>query len=354
VFIELSAKQITALAGFKRMSIMTLCFSIRTLRNVFVAGFIIFLTGCAATVAPPAVPSADLDWSVTKEIPATIRNSLQESSLKTVAAGEGAGIPIRVFGPEGSRTPVAMIHGLQSHSGWFSQSAAFIAALGHPVYVIDRRGSGLSQAARGDIKDFMDWATEIHTVAELAMAEHGNNQLFVLGHCFGAIPATVYAEEHAATVRGLILTTPGIYTHTSIPFSQTLKILFSSPGERNYYFPVPLDPNQFSELPEYEPFIAGDPLALRAVTGDLYWQIHRAREYIKSHVTSLQMPILVGMAGEDEIADNQENRKWLATVPADDKTLTVYPDARHILEYSTVREEYFKDLARWLARIEGY
>lgn len=333
---------------------MTLRFFFRSLRNVFVVGSLLFLTGCAATVSPPALPPDDLDWSVTEELPVTIRNSLQGSSLQTVAAGEGAGIPIRVFGPDGVRTPVLMIHGLQSHSGWFSQSAAFIAGLGHTVYAIDRRGSGLSQATRGDIKDFMDWAAEIQAVAELAMTEHGENQVFVLGHCFGAIPATVYAELHAADVRGLILTTPGIYTHTSIPFSQTLKILFSSSGERNYYFPVPLDPNQFSELLEYEPFIAQDPLALRAVTGDLYWQIYSAREYITSHVASLKMPILVGMAGEDEIADNLNNREWLATVPAKDKTLTVYPDARHILEYSPVREQYFKDLAQWLARIEGY
>jgi alpha-beta hydrolase superfamily lysophospholipase len=293
-----------------------------------------------------------MDWSQSAELPPSIRDSLQGSSVQQVTAAEGVSVPVRLFGAAGSRTPLLMVHGLQSHSGWFSQSAAFVAGLGHPVYVIDRRGSGLSRAARGDSKDFLEWSADIRAVADQAMARHGHDHVLVLGHCFGAIPATVYAETDSATVKGLILTTPGIFTHTSIPLSQTLKIATTISGRRNYYFPVPLDPDQFSELPEYEPFIATDPLALRAVTGDLYWQVHKARKYIRRNRDKLSMPILAGFAGEDEIADNARNREWLAGVPSGDKTEVVYTDARHILEYSVERKNFFADLQRWLDKIE--
>ena len=85
------------------------------------------------------------------------------------------------------------------------------------------------------------------------MARHRTNRLLVLGHCFGAIPATLYAENHSAEVAGLILTTPGIFTRTSIPLSQMLTIATSRSGRRDYYFPVPLAPEEFSELPRYAP-----------------------------------------------------------------------------------------------------
>src|SRR3954464_6461838 len=65
--------------------------------------------------------------------------------VEFVAARDGKRIPVRTFGTNGSRRPVLMTHGLESHSGWFVQSAAFMAGLGHPVYLVDRRGSGLSR-----------------------------------------------------------------------------------------------------------------------------------------------------------------------------------------------------------------
>ena len=315
-------------------------------------GLVLLLSACATTVSPPSLPAPDLDWQSSPEIPATIRNSLQGSSILTITAGDGIVVPVRLFGSEGSRTPVLMAHGLQSHSGWFSQSAAFVASLGHPVYVIDRRGSGLSQATRGDSKNFMDWNADIEAVRVYATQRHSGTQVYLLGHCFGAIPATVFAETSPKAIKGLMLTTPGIYTHTSIPFSQMVKIFFSSSGQRDYYFAVPLNPDQFSEIPDYEPFIATDPLALREVTGDLYWQINEARKYISANTDRLTMPILVGFAGEDEIADYRKNKKWLDKVPAKDKTEITYPDARHILEYSLEKSNYFENLRQWLARIE--
>jgi len=321
------------------------------LRGLAIALFLL-IAACAATVPPPALPEPGLDWQAVPVLPEAIRHSLSGSVVRQIPDADGTLIPVRLFGSSGRRTPLLMVHGLQSHSGWFSQSAAFLANLGHPVYVIDRRGSGLSQAPRGDAKDFRLWAADIAAIGAYALKQHGGQQFFLLGHCFGAIPATVYTELAPATVKGLILTTPGIFTHTSIPPAQMLKIATTVAGERDYYFPVPLDPDQFSELPEYEPFIAADPLALRAVTGDLYWQVHKARQYIETHAGQLTMPILVGMAGEDEIADNRRNRAWLADLPSFDRTEIVYPDARHILEYSLEQARYFQDLRQWLSWIE--
>lgn len=314
--------------------------------------FFLLLTACAATVPPPELPDRTLTWQALPELPEAIRQKLSGSQIQQIPAEDGTLVPVRIFGASGRHTPVLMAHGLQSHSGWFTQSAAFLADLGHPVYVIDRRGSGLSQAPRGDTKDFHLWADDIATIGAYALEQHGGQQFFLLGHCFGAIPATLYAERMPANIKGLILTTPGIFTHTSIPLAQMLKIITTSAGNRDYYFPVPLDADQFSELPEYEPFIAADPLALRAVTGDLYWQIHKARQYIVANAGHLSMPILVGLAGEDEIADNRKNRQWLGDVPALDKTEIIYPDARHILEYSLEQKRYFQDLRWWLSWIE--
>jgi len=325
----------------------------RRLVQPLLAGLIgLLVAACAATVPRPAPPPDGMRWPELPELPAEIRASMLGSTVITVEAGDGVAVPVRLFGADGRRTPVLMAHGLQSHSGWFAQSAAFIASLGHPVYAVDRRGSGLSRQPRGDSKAFTDWTEDLGAVARMAMARHDAGRLLVLGHCFGAIPATLYAETRPAEIAGLILTTPGIFTRTSIPLSQMLTIATSLPGRRDYYFPVPLAPEEFSELPQYAPFIAADPLALRAASGDLYWQVHKARQHLLAHSNELTMPILVGLAGEDGIADNDASRRWLAGLPAAVRTEIVYPGARHILEYSTQRDLYFADLRHWLAWIE--
>lgn len=314
---------------------------------------LVFLGGCAATVPMPEPPPLEAEWGSGLALPAEIRQALDQSSLSSMESPDGTKVPVRMFGLDGSATPVIMVHGQQSHSGWFVQSAVYLASLGHPVYSIDRRGSGLSRLPRGDSKDFHEWSDDIYAVVQRVNLRHEHAQVLVVGHCFGAIPAIVFAQEYPHLVKALIFTTPEIFTLTGITASQTTKIIFSGSGSRDYYFPAPLDPTLFSDLSEYENFIAADPLGLTAVTGDFYWQTLRARNYLQGRGERLTMPLFVGFAGEeDPVADNARTRVWLNRLPSQFKTEMRYPDSRHVLEFSREKDAFFADLRRWLAWVE--
>jgi alpha-beta hydrolase superfamily lysophospholipase len=314
------------------------------------------ISSCSKQVVPerelPEVKHAR-DWEATITAPPDLKMALTGGQVEQIPSSGAAPIPVRVFGKEGKKTPVIMAHGLQSHSGWFAQSAAFIAGLGHPVYSMDRRGSGLSRSQRGDLKDFKEMSGDINTVRNFVTARHQKDTVYVLGHCFGAIPATAYAGEYPGNLKGLILTTPAIYTKTSIPFRYKLKIAFSRSGRRNFMVPSPLETSWFTELDEYEEFIKSDDLSLQEATGDFYYQVHKARKYIYKHSGRLTMPIFLGIAGEDPICDNERNIKFFNNLPSQDKDVVAYEDARHILEFSSEKESYFEDLAKWLTAQEG-
>ena len=314
------------------------------------------ISACTKQVVPeregPAVKDT-MQWDGCVTAPSDLRKALLTAEIEFIPSTQSDPIPVRVFGKDGIETPVIMAHGLQSHSGWFAQSAAFIAGLGHPVYSMDRRGSGLSQAARGDMKDFKEMVKDIHIVSGLVMQRYGKDKIYLLGHCFGAIPATAYACEYPEGLKGLLLTTPAIYTKTSIPFRYKLRILFSRPGRRDYMIPTPLEVSWFTELEEYEDFIREDTLSLRYATGDFYYQVNRARKFIRKNLDRLAMPVFLGIAGEDPICDNRGNVNFFDRLPSEDKTLVEYGDARHILEFSSAREHYFDDIACWLTRCEG-
>lgn len=314
---------------------------------------LLLVSGCGRTSAPAPAPVFDAGkpWLDQTEAPPELRRAILTGREIIVSQAEGDDIAVRLYGQTGGKTPVVMTHGLQSHSGWFARSAARMAGRGHPVYAVDRRGSGLSQAARGDMKAFDEMTDDLLVVADDIARRHGTTDVFLLGHCFGAIPATAFAIRHPERIRGLILTTPAFYTHTNLPLSQRLRILFSRSGRRDFLLPDPLDPGEFTELAPFEAFIRSDPLALRAATGDFYFQVHRARKFVRANTNRIEMPVLMAIAGEDPISDNRRNIRFFENLPADDKMMINYEDARHILEFSLEAERFLVDLVFWLERV---
>lgn len=115
-----------------------------------------------------------------------------------------------------------MLHGLESHSAWFSQSARHIAGLGYPVYGMERRGSGHSRAPRGVCTDYNDLLSDIDALAEFLLRHHDTEKFHLFGHCFGAIPATAYACRFPDKLRSLVLGTPAPYTK-AVPAGRTLQ-----------------------------------------------------------------------------------------------------------------------------------
>lgn len=313
---------------------------------------VLLVAGCASTSPTPPGPvfTPERAWVDQIEAPPELRQAIIRGQKGRIPIDNGYDIAVRIYGQSGPKTPVIMTHGLQSHSGWFAQSAARMADRGFPVYAVDRRGSGLSEAPRGDMKAFGEMIDDLLAVTDHVKARHGAAKIFLVGHCFGAIPATAFAIRHPDRIKGLILTTPGIYTLTDLPFSQKLRIFFSRSGQRDFLMPDPLDPGEFTELPPFEVFIRSDPLALRAATGDFYYQVHRARKYIRANTDQIEMPVFMAIAGEDPISDNHRNIRFFENLPADDKMVVNYEDARHVLEFSPEKDRFLADLVFWLAR----
>lgn len=266
----------------------------------------------------------------------------------------GSEWPIAVlpYGLENTGLPVIMLHGLESHSAWFAQSASHIASLGHPVYGMERRGSGHSKGPRGWCGDFQDLVSDIGALAEHVLDQHGTKQFHLLGHCFGAIPATAYACAHPDRLHSLILATPALYTIAEPPLSDKLKVLWAALSGSRQNISVPLKAEWFTDKSEYLDFIRNDRLSLHEASARIYWETARARRFIHSKEDALTMPVFMGLAGEDRICDNRRDREFFARTPSAKKHCAEYPGAVHILEFSDQKQAFFSDLDRWLADIE--
>ena len=282
--------------------------------------------------------------------------TLGQEGLQYVPSADGTRMAVRVACPKGRRTPLVMLHGLQSHSGWFVQSQTFLAGLGFPVYAMDRRGSGFSEGPRGDCADFRHMSEDVKAVVQFARERHDVERVHVFGHCFGTIPATLFATAHPELVASLIQASSGIHTRIDLPFGRKLEIAWSKATRREVTMPIPLKAEMFSELEECVRFIREDEARLKCATGSLYQEVRRARQYIHAHRKLLTMPLFMASAGDDPICDTAANERFFWALPARHKLLVRYDRSRHVIEFSQQRDDFFRDLSWWLERFgdEGY
>ena len=279
-----------------------------------------------------------------------------QEGIEHVAGPDGIKLAVRVAGVKGRRTPLVMLHGLQSHSGWFVQSQTFLAGLGFPVYAMDRRGSGYSEGERGDCAHFSQMSEDVLAVVDWARGRHNVEKVHVFGHCFGTIPATLFAAAHPDRVACLIQASSGIHTKVDLDLSRKLGLAWSKAARRPVQIPIPLKAEMFSELDECVRFIRQDDARLLTATGSLYYEVRRARQYIHAHKHLLTMPQFMASAGDDPICDTAANERFFWSLPARYKLLVRYERSRHVIEFSEERDDFFRDINWWLERFgdEGY
>ena len=276
----------------------------------------------------------------------------RQSKVRYLPVGGGTEVPVRVFGEQSPGIPVILVHGLQSHSGWFVQSGRFLADLGRPVYAFDRRGSGLSREPRGHAVCYEQILSDLAEVVEHAVQGRSDRRVHLLGHCFGAIPAALFAWQEPRRVMSLIMAAPGLYTRVTVPIPTRIRIVWSRCIGVPIIVPVPYPVELLTDQDSYRRFIQEDRLTLSALTGDFFFEAFRARRSLIRSARRFTMPVFMALAGSDALADNRKNSEFYQKIASERSKIVRYRHARHILEFSPERDAFFRDLGDWVRRID--
>src|SRR5260221_4816021 len=122
---------------------------------------------------------------------------------------EGVGglkIFARSWRPEGKkpRGVVVIVHGFNSHSGYYTWVAEKFVASGLAVYALDLRGRGKSDGERFYVQKFADYVSDVATYVTMAKSREPGLPVFLLGHSAGGVVSCVYALDHQSEITGLI------------------------------------------------------------------------------------------------------------------------------------------------------
>jgi alpha-beta hydrolase superfamily lysophospholipase len=265
-------------------------------------------------------------------------------------ASDGYPIHVAVWpAAEPLRGRVVVIHGVQSHGGWYHRLGRTLADAGYETHFPDRRGSGANRQERGHAPSAWRLVADLAEWLESLRGQDAGLPLCLAGISWGGKLAVITAAYHPGLVDALALVCPGLEPRVGVSAGERLGIAWAYLTNRYKTFPIPLsDPELFTASPEGQAFIAADRLALHAGTAGLLASSTFIDIRVRRAGKRVHQPILLMLAGRDRIVDNARTCRVVARLASADKTVVEYPDAHHTLEFEPDPARYARDLIAWL------
>jgi alpha-beta hydrolase superfamily lysophospholipase len=238
---------------------------------------------------------------------------------------------------------------LKSHSGWFLETGSDLAERGVKAYVFDRRGSGLSDGARGHAEAYRDWLEDIRAVVQLAREEHPGKPVHLLGHCFGAKLALGFALRFPKLAETLSLIAPPQFSlKADISLPEKAKVAWGALWGRRLRLRVPIRDDMFTRDPERCQFIREDELKLESVTAQFYMQVFWMDRWLHRALPSLAVPTLVMVGREDVVVDPfKVQSRLFPRLGCRRKAMEVF-DCWHDLLFEPLRMQVLERVVSWL------
>ncbi|MCY2940808.1 MAG: alpha/beta fold hydrolase [Planctomycetota bacterium] len=257
----------------------------------------------------------------------------------------------RHFQPVGiSKGTIVFIHGIQSHGGWYETSCKKFAQAGYRVLFLDRRGSGLNEVSRGDSPSFRTLLDDLKEFLQHQRKEITGSTPLILGAIsWGGKIAFGLEIRIANLVDGFILLAPGFCPKIQPTRKERFFIALGSLFSPRRLFNIPLnDPDLFTSNPVAQKFLKEDPFALRKATARFLLDSVRLDFYLRIFRTKISKPILLLIAGQDKIIDNEKTIAFVKRFSSGSLTIIEYPKAHHTFEFEPEPQKHIEEIEEWL------
>ncbi len=248
-----------------------------------------------------------------------------------------------------ARGHVVVLHGVQSHGGWYHGLGRSLSSAGYFASFPDRRGSGANQRDRGHapssrrlIRDLVEWAQSVRR-------EQPGLPVALAGISWGGKLAVILAARHPELVDAFALICPGLHPRVGVSAQERLAIAWAVLTNRRKTFPIPLsDPALFTDSPAGQAFIAADSMSLREATAGLLAASVIIDRIVARAPARITQPALLMQGGRDRIIDNERTLAYFERLASPDRQVIDYPEGHHTLEFDPDPERYARDLVAWL------
>jgi alpha-beta hydrolase superfamily lysophospholipase len=192
------------------------------------------------------------------------------------------------WGPKAAQDIVIMIHGIESHSGWFSEVGALLGKEQVRCLAFDRSGFGQSSGSRGHIASLRACLGEVQKIRDLAIKTniYDMPRLHLIGMSWGGLLSAYLGSLQGSMWSTVTMVAPAVFTKR-IP---NLKYLSTSIVQPRFRIPLPIALSDFSTVPEIQLAIAQDPYRVTAVTLATLIHTIRLQKKMRQRITLPKSP----------------------------------------------------------------
>jgi alpha-beta hydrolase superfamily lysophospholipase len=257
----------------------------------------------------------------------------------------GLKIFTRSWRPDGpARGVVAIVHGFNSHSGYYEWVAERLVADNLAVYALDLRGRGRSDGERFYIERMADYVNDVGTLMAAVKQREEALPVFLLGHSAGGVVSCLYALEHQADLAGLICESFAF----QVPAPDfALAVLKGLSHVAPHAHVLRLKNEDFSRDPAVVQRMNQDPLIAHEVQPTLtVAEMVRADEQLE--FPSITLPVLILHGTHDNATKPSGSQLFYDTAGSPDKTLKLYDGHYHDLLNDLEKDKVMADITRWI------
>ncbi|XP_027125141.1 uncharacterized protein [Coffea arabica] len=246
---------------------------------------------------------------------------------------------------------VALLHGLNEHSGRYTDFAQQLNANGYKVYAMDWIGHGGSDGLHAYVHSLSDAVHDMKSFIRKVLAENPGLPCFCFGHSTGAaiVLKAVLDPEVKAHIAGVVVTSPAVGVQPSHPIFAVLAPIFSFLLPRYQFSAANKTGTVVSRDPEALVAKYSDPLvftgSIRVRTG---YEILRITAYLQQNLKKLTVPFLVLHGSADGVTDPAASRKLYEEASSNDKTIRLIEGLLHDLLFEPERQEIVEEIIEWL------
>ena len=274
-------------------------------------------------------------------------------AVETWAAPDGYPIHVACWPAAGAlKARVVVLHGVQSHGGWYHNLGRTLAEGGYEAHFPDRRGSGANRVDRGHTPSTGRLLDDVAEYLATLKSRQPTSPIALAGISWGGKLAVITAGRRPDLVDALALICPGLHPRVGVSRGERWRIALAYFTDRRKAFPIPLsDPALFTASRAGQEFIANDPLGLHAATAGLLAASTFIDRIVGRIPPRVRQPSLLMLAGRDRIVDNARTLAYFDQLASTRRQVITYPEGHHTLEFDPDPSRYALDLVRWLGEV---
>ena len=250
-----------------------------------------------------------------------------------------------------TETPKGVIlitHGMGEHSESYRLFCEAMLPQGFTIYAYDLRGHGRSEGKRG-VASLREMVEDLKAVHRLVSDREKDLPIFLLGHSMGGLILFRYLlQDSQLPMRAAIFSSPLLGLSLQVPVIKDVAARLLHRLAPGFTLGNEIDNQLLSHDLELVKSYDRDPLRHTQVCPGLYLDFLAAFADIDLQAQKISTPILMQLAGDDQIVSRGASERVFANLGSEDKCLKIYDGFYHEIYNEVERHLVYRDLTAWL------